>query len=316
MRWMPPLACAARVLPRTPALRGAGRRVQRSDHSGRLQPAARTHVTVASAIIRAVSTAEEPSSGESLPARPAPQPQAPAPSRFVALRDLAASVVKRAPVLGPSLQFTERELSRVENLVLRELRHRMDAAGGLDASNDSASSRSAHLRDDAARELLAKLLTASIEQSAQEARARLFVSILEQLHPDEARILAALSDGTAYPVMHVVVRGHLGMPGAAVLENASSVGRAAGVALADAVPAYLTHLKGLGLVSVGPESVVLTDGYEILLTEAVVRQALLDAGGHSRVIRRSLRLSALGRDLWDACSAPQRALRSPPLREQ
>ncbi|CAN5549686.1 Abi-alpha family protein [soil metagenome] len=261
-----------------------------------------------------MSTAEEPGSGESLPVRPTPQRPA-APTRLGALRDLAASVARRAPVLGPSLEFTERELARVESLVWREVRHRLDAAGSPASGATSPSGHVSEPRDEAARELLAQLLAASVEQSAQEAQALLFIWLLEQLHPDEARILAALSDGTCYPVIHVCMRGHLGTPGPAVLENASSVGRAAGVALPDAVPAYLSHLRMLGLVSVGPESALLVDGYEILLTETVVRQAERDAGGHSRIVRRSLRLTALGHALWDACSAPQRALRSPPGRE-
>jgi len=189
----------------------------------------------------------------------------------------------------------------------------MDAAAGPPPPGPAAAGSGPS--EQAPRELLAKLLTVSIEQSAQEARLRLFIQLLAQLHPDEARILAALSDGTQYPVINVATRGSLGSMGPVILENASTVGRSAGVALPDWVPTYVTHLRQLQLVSVGPESYALADGYEILLTEAVVRQAQLDAGAHSRIVRRSLRLSGLGRDLWDNCSALQRPLRTPPGRE-
>lgn len=223
-------------------------------------------------------------------------------SRLGALRGLAASTLKRVPLVAPSLALTERELSRVEERLWREVRSRVDAsrAGG---GADPSATTGGPVPDP--RQLLAQLLTVSIEQSAQQARARLFAALVGALQPDEARILAALADGSEYPVVHVASRGPLGATGPALLENASTVGRAAGVALPDWVPAYVTHLQQLQLVSVGPESVQLADGYEILLTESVVRQAQVDAGGHSRLVRRSLRLSPLGRDLWQACAAPE-----------
>jgi len=252
----------------------------------------------------AVSTAPEsepggPSAAEQAAARAGGrEPRA---SWLGALVDAAAATLKRAPGVTASLSATERELARVEELIWRELRHRLDMTPtGSEASPD------------ALRDMLARLLTISIEESAQEARARWFLQLLGQLHPDEARILAALSDGTQYPVISVAARGSRGMAGPVVLENASTVGRAAGVALPDWVPAYVTHLRHLQLVSVGAESRALYDGYEILLTEAVVRQAQIDAGRHSRILRHSLRLSRLGRDLWDTCSAPQHPLRRPP----
>lgn len=254
---------------------------------------------------RAVSSARGPESSDRLPV---PASDAPRSSRFGSLLNRASAALKYAPGLGTSLGFTERELARVEGIVWREVRSRMDAAAGPSSANPPAAGSGPS--EEAPRALLAKLLTISIEQSAQEARARLFQQVLGQLQPDEARILAALSDGSQYPVINVATRGSFGMAGPVVLENASTVGRAAGVALPDWVPTYVTHLQQLQLVSVGPESYELADGYEILLTEAVVRQAQIDAGSHSRIVRRSLRLSPLGRELWDSCAAPQHPLRS------
>ena len=255
----------------------------------------------------AASPPTEPEAAPRPPLLPAESTE-PRPSRFGALLGLASAALKRTPGMTSSLDFTERELSRVETLVWRELRTRMSAATGTAAVGHPAAGYGAD--DDAPRQLLAQLLTTSIEESAQQARSRWFMQLLGQLHPDEARILAALSDGTQYPVICVATRGTLGMTGPVVLENASSVGRAAGVSLPDWVPAYVTHLQQLQLVSVGPESYALADGYEILLTEAVVRRAQIDAGSHSRIVRRSLRLSTLGNDLWESCSTPQRPLRS------
>ena len=257
-----------------------------------------------------MSSAPEPEAAGRLPVRAVGSTHAPRRSRLGALLGTAASIAKRTPGFSTSLGVTERELARVEGLVWREVRNRMDAAAGPSPTGPAAAGSGPP--DDAARDLLAQLLTISIEQSAQEARSRLFVSLLAQLQPDEARVLAALSDGSEYPVINVATRGSFGMSGPAVLENASTVGRAAGVALPDWVPTYVTHLQQLQLVSVGPESHALADGYEILLTEAVVRQAQADAGSRARILRRSLHQSPLGHELWAACAAPRRELESRP----
>ncbi len=74
--------------------------------------------------------------------------------------------------------------------------------------------------------------------SPDKSRDALYLDLLHALVPDEARILAALSDGSAYPVIHV---GEPGAGGATyTLKNASTVGRAAGVSLPRHTPLYLT----------------------------------------------------------------------------
>jgi hypothetical protein len=154
-------------------------------------------------------------------------------------------------------------------------------------------------------ELLGDLLRTSIEQTASDSSTRHFVHILRRLVPDEARILAALADGTAYPLIDVVVKpsrrnGNAGP----LLQNASTVGRRAGVALPARVPVYVADLRALGLVEVGPEDRSLTTEYDILETETAVHDAKLraaSAGGHgAAVIRRTLRITGLGRELWAA----------------
>ena len=133
-------------------------------------------------------------------------------------------------------------------------------------------------------------------------------ALLGELVPDEARILSPLSDGTVYPLIHVTEPGIAGRQERA-LENASSVGRAAGVALAERVPLYVSHLRRLGLVTSGPEDPSLRDEYELLLTDTRLR-ATIEALGKGplgpRVVRRTLRIADLGQELWDAAhdSAP------------
>ncbi|MGI0131065.1 MAG: Abi-alpha family protein, partial [Thermoplasmata archaeon] len=91
-------------------------------------------------------------------------------------------------------------------------------------------------------------------------------------------------------------------------ENASNVGRAAGVALPGRVPVYVTHLRQLGLADSGPEDPGLDVEYDILATETEVRLAKAEADRRGRLpgrmVRRTLRISAFGRDLWEACRPP------------
>lgn len=183
--------------------------------------------------------------------------------------------------------------AKVEDVILRELRSRL---GGLDPAGTPA--RAA----DEPAELLNRLLEASIDADAPTSRTELYRALLHQLIPDEARILAALADGTAYPLIHVQSRaGH----GGQLLSNVSSVGRAAGVALPDAVSTYVLHLRNLGLAEEGPPDDSLSVQYDILLGEPGVRDAEQEARTTGRlgakVVRRTLRISALGRELWQAC---------------
>ena len=151
------------------------------------------------------------------------------------------------------------------------------------------------------------LLTQSMHDSPTESRRTLHEVLVSQLVPDEARILSALSDGSRYPLVHIAEPG-VGSYQKTVLENASSVGRAAGVALPDRVHLYVSHLRRLGLVESGPEDHSLKDDYDILLTEPKLRAAIAaTAKGPrgARVIRRTVRISDLGRELWEAARSPQ-----------
>lgn len=234
--------------------------------------------------------------GDDAGSSPLPGPlQAPA-----ALWSLAGQAARQVP--GVSL--TERELQRVERVVLRQLKDRLDA---VDDSADlplAAPVEAAPEDSTAPADILAGLLHDSTVQTGPQARDRLYRWLLQQLLPDQARILAALSDGSAYPLVHVALRGPMGGSGERLLDNASTIGRSAGVALPEQVPLYLTHLRSLGLVEEGPEDETLHEVYDIAETDSTVRAAVDRADGAGvRTIRRTLRLSPTGRELWAACQA-------------
>ncbi|WP_445187938.1 Abi-alpha family protein [Pseudonocardia sp. Cha107L01] len=210
-----------------------------------------------------------------------------------------ARQVPRVPM--PPITELTTGWTRIEDAVLREIKNRLDQ---VDATGDHRPhhGHAAGGRKPTPGQLLDDLLGASIDADSAGSRDELYRALLLRLVPDEARILAALSDGTPYPLVHVQARAN---GGRTVLSNASSVGRAAGVQVPDAVSTYVAHLRALGLAEEGPSDDSQSVQYDILLGEPEVRAAeeeARDAGRlGARVVRRTLRISPLGRELWKAC---------------
>jgi hypothetical protein len=152
------------------------------------------------------------------------------------------------------------------------------------------------------------LLGRAIEQSTTASRQELFHKILDQIVPDEARIISALSDGSSSPLLHVYSRTLAGLVGEVVLENMSLIGKTANLTLPHLTPMYVSHLLSLGLVESGPEDSAMKDEYEILAADPAVLRAIKNAGRGpipGRMEKYTLRLSGLGLELWAAASEPR-----------
>ncbi len=206
---------------------------------------------------------------------------------------LLGGVAKRAPLAAdvlPLLADAERAVVRVMRKHLTDL----DPPAAVTSDDDEQAA--------SPNQLLRTLLDRSMYSSPDKSRDALYLDLLGSLVPDEARILAALSDGSAYPVIHVAEPGAGGAT-AYALKNASTVGRSAGVSLPRYTPLYLTRMLRLGLVRIGPEATSMYDEYEMLLTDSVVNIALATARRGvraARVVRRTVRISDLGQELWEA----------------
>lgn len=226
--------------------------------------------------------------------------------------------IRRAARTIPGVSLIEAQASAGERFLLRQIKRRLDqidrpplapghgrpigaapASGGPNAATDAWRPTI----EDTMQELLAR----SLRNTPAESRHTLHELLVSELVPDEARILSALSDGSSYPLVHIAEPG-VGSYRKVVLENASSVGRAAGVALPDRVHLYVSHLRRLGLVESGPEDHSLRDQYEILLTEPKLRETIASIGKGAlgpRIIRRTVRISDLGRELWEAARSSE-----------
>ncbi len=154
-------------------------------------------------------------------------------------------------------------------------------------------------QQDSPAELMERLISRSLEQDTAAGKAEVHLSLLRQLVPDEARILATLAETVSAPLVHIQHRSR----GDVLLENASLVGRTASVTVPSLTPQYVSHLRALGLVEIGPENEADGYGYELLLADSGVRRALREGQFGklpAKVVRRTVRLSPLGLDVWQS----------------
>lgn len=218
----------------------------------------------------------------------------------------AARLLQRLPGGG----FVQEQLDRVEHRLLGELKQRLDRleqepsvsvlAVSLTASRERQGQTPAAL--------LRELLADSTEQSREQSMQAACMAILRSLVPDEARILAALSDGSGYPLIHVLAGPKLSLASQPMLEYVSTVGRNAGVLTPELTPAYVRHLASWGLTETSPEDPAQRTNYEILETDDAVRRLvarIVKSGERARLMRRTLKMSDFGHALWKQCQVEE-----------
>lgn len=195
-----------------------------------------------------------------------------------------------------------RQLRWTERVAMQALHSRLDAAAADRRAGELVRAAREDSQNADPASAMAALLAQSLEQSAQNGRATLYARMVSAIVPDEARILAALSDGSGAAVVHVDARSLSGR-GRRLIENASSVGRTAALSVPGLTSTYVTNLLAMGLVVLGAEDRTLEFEYETLTAERAVREALREgelAKVPARVVRQTLRLSPLGLELWQA----------------
>ena len=222
----------------------------------------------------------------------------------------------------PGGQTIEREAQRLQQAAMNEARRILQIQQGMTANGTPATpeeARAALLIQTAdpgtapLRSAMGELLERSVEATRSDTREYLFGTIISQLVPDEARILAALASGTAFAAGDLVQRSRRAAP-RTLVANASTVGRNAGVVTPDNTPTYLTRLLGFGLIEFGPEDEGMDVQYDMLSTDNVLTDAKRAAeqakqGGAVKLVRKTVRMSALGREFW-AASDPSSATRA------
>jgi hypothetical protein len=157
------------------------------------------------------------------------------------------------------------------------------------------------VRERSLRERGENLLERSRDVWGEEEPHPAYARILEELAPDEARILLLLLRGGPQPSVDVRTGGPVGMVSSAlVAPGMSMIGARAGCRYTDEVPAYLNNLFRLGLIWFSREQ--LEDPMEYQVVEA---QPDVLAAMHSvrfpKVVRRSIHLTPFGVGFCRAC---------------
>ncbi len=134
-----------------------------------------------------------------------------------------------------------------------------------------------------------------------------YARILDEMAPDEGRILLLLLRGGPQPSVDVRTGGAVGLVSSTlVAPGLNMIGPRAGVRYLDQVPSYLNNLFRLGLVWFSREQ--LRDPLEYQVVEA---QPDVLAAMHSvrsaKVVRRSIHLTPFGEDFCRTCLLPEGA---------
>jgi hypothetical protein len=145
----------------------------------------------------------------------------------------------------------------------------------------------------------AELLRRSADVRIDEEGHPAYERILDELAPDEARILRLLVLEGAQP--SVDIRAGLPLASQLVAPGRNMIGAQAGCRHLERVPAYLNNLSRLGLIWFSRESLDDPGRYQVLEAQPEVVEAMRKAGRTGRTVRRSILLTPFGRDFCASC---------------
>ncbi|HKJ35889.1 MAG TPA: Abi-alpha family protein [Solirubrobacterales bacterium] len=135
-----------------------------------------------------------------------------------------------------------------------------------------------------------------------------FDRIVDQLAPDEARILKLLINEGGQPIVYVNKAGPFGIGAREVARRLSIIGREAGCLRPELVPAYLDNLVRLGLVAIRRDPVGDEQAYQVVEAQPDVVEAIKSVGGpffRGRSSRHSVHISEFGRAFCQLAFPPE-----------
>lgn len=127
--------------------------------------------------------------------------------------------------------------------------------------------------------------------------------ILDDLAPDEARILRLLLLDGPQPSVDVRTGGPIGLVNSRLIApGLTMIGPRAGCRYIDRVPAYLNNLHRLGLVWFSRETLRDPSRYQVLEAQPDVLEAMHEVR-QAKLVRRSIHLTPFGEDFCRVCLA-------------
>ena len=210
----------------------------------------------------------------------------------------ASSRMLRAAVSGESPAEVIQEIGAELRGYLRELLDMTDG-GGVPANAPAEAKRDG--TEPTLRERGADLLRRSADVSAADDPHPAYERILDELAPDEGRILRLLALEGPQPSVDVRTGGALGVGVGSelVAPGLNMIGAEAGCRRPDRIPAYMNNLERLGLVWFSREPLSDQGRYQVIEAQPEVIQAMQRAG-RGRTIRRSIHLTPFGDEFCEA----------------
>jgi hypothetical protein len=149
------------------------------------------------------------------------------------------------------------------------------------------------------RERGAELLARSADVDYDEPAHPAFERILEELAPDEARILRLLCTSGAQPAVDVREAKPFGIASGLIEGGLNMIGTESGCRFLERVPSYLNNLERLGLIWFSREPLEDPLRYQVLEAQPEVLTAM--GKSRSKTVRRSVQLTPFGEDFCDVC---------------
>jgi Abortive infection alpha len=195
---------------------------------------------------------------------------------------------------------------------MRELLGLVDEEDERDERSEEAMSNlDGSATADALRKRGRELLDLSADVTFDEDTHPAYGRILDQLAPDEARILRMLASQGPQPAVDVRTGGPLNVRSELVAPGLTMIGEEAGCRYLDRVRAYLNNLHRLGLIWFSREELGELSRYQVLEAQPDVAEALEKAGRGAKTVRRSIHLTPFGEDFCEMCMPRDLVRREP-----
>jgi hypothetical protein len=147
----------------------------------------------------------------------------------------------------------------------------------------------------------AELLRRSADVHYDEDEHPAYERILEELAPDEGRVLRLMWREGPQAAVDIRTGGPVGLLNSQLIApGLTMIGREAGIRKPDRVHAYLNNLERLGLIWFSREPLEEQGAYQVLEAQPEVVDKMEEAG-RARTVRRSIQLTPFGQDFCRMC---------------
>lgn len=160
------------------------------------------------------------------------------------------------------------------------------------------------------RERGAELLRRSADVERDDGAHPAYARILEELHPDEARILRLLALEGPQPSVDVRSLQLIGLGSQVVAEGLTMIGTQAGCRHPERAHAYLDNLNRLGLIWFSKQPIDDHAAYQVLEAQPPVLEAVRGTS-RAKTTQRSIMLTPFGRDFCEIVLPLERGASAP-----